>query len=99
MPNYAVRGIYTIFALGGAALLFARGIAYWLEWQPWTVRWLGIAALLLGTLGVFTEIGAAAGLKALAAVVIVCVVYIWQDVGLERREAEEKAREEDESLR
>jgi hypothetical protein len=99
MSDYGVRGIYILFALGGAAVLFARGLAYWLEWQPMTVRWIGLGCLTLGVIGVFTEISAAAGLKAIIAVVLTCGVYIWQDLGLERREAEEKAKERERLLR
>ena len=36
-----------VFAIAGTGVLFARGLAHWLEWMPWSVRGVGLAAAVV----------------------------------------------------
>lgn len=99
MDDYVVRGVYIVFAIAGAGVMFARGLAYWLEWMPWSVRGVGLAAALLGVGGVFNVFGAGIGIKALLIVGAICAIYVWQDVGLEKRDNEERERKHEEMMK
>lgn len=93
MTDREVRGIYTLFALGWAAIFFARRFAYWQDWEPRTFRIIGIALLTLGVGGVWSVFGPASAVKVLFGFALVMGIYIWQDIGLERAELEREAQE------
>jgi hypothetical protein len=88
-----VRGIYTLFAVGCAAIFFARRFAYWQDWEPRTFRVIGIALLTLGVGGVWSVFGPASAVTVLLGSALVTGIYIRQDIGLERAELEREARE------
>jgi hypothetical protein len=94
MDTYAVRGIFMVFALGGAAIMFARSFAYWLEWTSWTVRIVGMAALGFGLVSVAFQFGAVVALKAVAGTALGVGLYVWQDVAFERAEEKRRNRSE-----
>ena len=96
--TYAVRGVFILFALGAAAVLFARGFAYWLEWEPRTVRLVGAGALGLGICSVFGLFGAGTGLETLVAGGTVTALYVWQDVLIERKDELKRAAERERML-
>jgi len=93
METRQVRGIYMLFAIGGALIVFARRFAYWLDWEPRTVRIIGIAVLVAGILGVAGVFGP--GTAAIAGLVSAASVagYLWSDIQLERAELEQQARD------
>ena len=93
MTDREVRGIYMVFALGCAAVLFARQFSYWLDWEARTLRIIGIALLGLGVGGVCSVFGPATAVKVVLGFALVMGIYIWQDIGLERAELEREARE------
>jgi hypothetical protein len=100
MPDsYVVRGIYVIFALGSAAVLFARGIAHWSNCGAWPVRSGGLVLLCLGVGGVWDQFGAGPGLKALAAVAVSTALIIWNDTVCEWKEEQLAAEERREAER
>jgi hypothetical protein len=84
--NYAVRGIFILFAVGGAMVVFARSFAYWQEWEPRSLRISGLIVMLVGVLFVFDELGPLSALKALLGAGLTAGAYIWQDVLLERKD-------------
>lgn len=86
MLGLADRGMWMWFIAAGIGVGLARMLADWWDWQPWTVRLLGLAATVPGLLLVWRVYGVAVGVVALAAVVIICTVYIRWDWGQERPE-------------
>ncbi len=95
--SYGVRTIYFLFLGGAGLVLFARAVAYWLDWQARTVRILGVSLLLAGTLCVFGTFGPTVGLKALLTAALGAGLYLWQNVRFERADMQ-KEQEERERL-
>lgn len=93
MENQQVRGVFVIFAIGAALILFARRFAYWTEWEPRTFRVIGIVVLVLAVASVGDLFGLAAALKALLATALATAAYLWSDIAAERAELERLARE------
>ncbi|MEI6504109.1 MAG: hypothetical protein WCP21_24110 [Armatimonadota bacterium] len=88
MDSYFARGIFFMFAFGGVGVMLARPLADWFDWQPWTLRIVGIICLAVGGTETWILFGHASGLRALVAVVIGVPLYVWQDTISERKEQE-----------
>lgn len=73
-------------------------MAHWVEWQPWSVRYAGLGAAVVGSGLVWNTLGVGTALKVVLIAGAIIAIYIWQDVGLEKHENREKAEQQEKLL-
>ena len=94
-----VKWIYIIFVVSAAAVLFARGLAHWVEWPPWWMRFVGLAAAVVGLIMVWKNLGFGLTWKVFLIAGAVYALYIWIDLKGEKVDEEREAEQQKKLLR
>lgn len=86
-----IKWIYMIFAVSAVAMLFARGLAHWVEWPPWWMRGVSLVAAVVGLIMLWKNSGLGVTWKAFLIIGAVYAVYIWVDLKGEKADEEREA--------
>jgi hypothetical protein len=94
-----VKWIYMIFAVSAGAMLFARGLAHWVEWPPWWMRIVSLVAAVVGLAMLWKNLGFGVTWKAFLIIGVIYALYIWVDLKGEKVDAEREAEQQKKLLR
>ena len=97
--NDVVKWVHIVFAGGGLAVMFARGLAHWVEWPPWGMRAVGLAAVLVALGMTWNTLGPATMLKAALVAGVILVVYIWFDLKAEQADEQRELEQQEKLLK